>query len=414
MNFYKYAPYTMGILSIPVINAWITIPLFIDVWGNDLYAQWILLISTVSICSIFFGAISKTYQFELANNRDDQAILRITFVNFLTNYFIIFFIASAFIIIFILYREKVGAPLNILLILNIFLNQIVYVISIFFLSCLRIKSKYLQYFQITLLYAFLNLILIIFLLQLGFAPLRLTKAILIANVIFCICCYILVFNFFPKLNFNLISYEFIKSAIIKSLSRVIVSNNNNIKLYIEIIIISILFTPAILIVYATTMMLVNCLSLFHIKFNEGFEELFSAIIVKQKKIKHKYYKFIMLQLGLLLFFSVILFYISENIYVFWLQGKVIFDKQLFTLALVYLFSNSVVKSLTFLHDISNQLEFFALHILTVSFLSLIVSYNLIPYLGIYSFSYSGIIGNIILILIILSKYKFYDTRIKKI
>ena len=412
MHFIKYTPYTIGALLTPFLNAWIAIPLFIDFWGNDLYAQWILLNSTVSICSLFFGAIDKTYQFELANNRDDQAILQITFSNFLTIYFIIFFITSAFLITFILFREKVGAPLNILLILNIFLNLIVYVISIFFLNCLRIKSKYLQFLKITLLYWLLNFFLIIVLLQLEFTPLQLTKAILIVNVIFCLCCYLLVFNFFPKFNFNLISYEFIKSSIIKSLSRAIVSNINNIKLCIEIIIISTLFTPAIVVVYSTTMTIINCLSLFHIKLNENFEEFFSLLIVKKKDATN-YFKFAMFQIGLLFFFSAILFYISEDIHEFWLQGKVIFDKQLFTLALVLFFTNSIFKALTFSYDISNQLNVFSLSVLIVTVLSLIISYNLISKFGIYSFLYFGIIGNIILILITQSKFKFYEININK-
>jgi hypothetical protein len=256
----------------------------------------------------------------------------------------------------------------------------------------------LQYLQITALYWLLNLFLIIVLLQLEFTPLQLTKAILIVNVIFCLCCYLLVFNFLPKLNFNLISYEFIKSSIIKSLSRAIVSNANNIKLYIEIIIISILFKPAIVIVYTTTMTLINCLSLFHIKLNENFEEFFSLLIVK-KKGATKYYKFILFQLGILFFFSAILFYTSENIYEFWLQGKVIFDKQLFTLALVLFFSNSIFKSLIFSHNISNKLGVFSLFVLIITVLSLIVSYNLLPYFDIYIFLYSGIISQIILIIL---------------
>ena len=121
----------------------------------------------------------------------------------------------------------------------------------------------------------------------------------------------------------------------------------------------------------------------------------------------------MFQIGLLFFFSAILFYISEDIHEFWLQGKVIFDKQLFTLALVLFFTNSIFKALTFSYDISNQLNVFSLSVLIVTVLSLIISYNLISKFGIYSFLYFGIIGNIILILITQSKFKFYEININK-
>lgn len=389
-SFKKFSPFTIGSLIIPLVNAWVCTPLFINSWGKDIYASWIELISILSFLSIIIGSSLKTYQYEIANNYNKKKILQLLYINFITNLFIIILIFIIFLSFYCFVKFMNNTFLNYFLLIILFLNQLFYISSIFFLSHLRIIYKYLDYLKITFLYWLCNLIIIIVSLKLNFSPIKLSYSIFLLNLIFLFYSIYFYYHITPKWNFIKLNFNCIKFFISHSLYRSILNNVNLLRLNLEIIVISFFFNPSVLLTYTTINTMVGLLSLFNVKFYENFEELFSSLINFKKKLKKKSKQLIIINLSVSFVLCILLWIISEKVYNIWLKGLLDFDQKLFLLAIFLFYLNNIYKSLTYSLTIENKIKKISLIIFFCTLISIFISYKLMIYYDVYAFLISSI------------------------
>jgi|TARA_B110000977_G_scaffold196330_1_gene276474 O-antigen/teichoic acid export membrane protein len=406
-------------LIVPLLNAIIVIPLFIVNWGVDKYGEWIILLALVGFTGFFTIPIHASYGNEVANNRESKVFLEKSFIHyFLLMLIVCGLILSAYIIIFYVFFENYEIRYienkNIIY----FLLVITGIIDSFFsllLGGLRFFSQYKKSLTIEFVLSLSKISLIILLLFLQMDPIYLCLGNLVIS--FVMILYILIYCRYivPSFNYRLFNILHLKESIQKGSYRLLYGLGFNTKLNIEILILGSLLKPSYLVLYTTTLTLVNIAQTLQDRFSRIFiDEL--SVLYSQKKyafLKKKYNFFCIFSLFLIFCLAVPLFFFGEWIFTYWTRQRIFFDNVFFILILFSAILQCIGNAKVVILSTLNEVKIISLLQLFATLSSLIATYILTFYFGIHGSAFALISFYAVMLFCIFYSVEIFFSKITK-
>jgi O-antigen/teichoic acid export membrane protein len=406
-------------LIVPLLNAIIVIPLFIVNWGVDKYGEWIILLALVGFTGFFTIPIHASYGNEVANNRESKVFLEKSFIHyFLLMLIVCGLILSAYIIIFYVFFENYEIRYienkNIIY----FLLVITGIIDSFFsllLGGLRFFSQYKKSLTIEFVLSLSKISLIILLLFLQMDPIYLCLGNLVIS--FVMILYILIYCRYivPSFNYRLFNILHLKESIQKGSYRLLYGLGFNTKLNIEILILGSLLKPSYLVLYTTTLTLVNIAQTLQDRFSRIFIDELSALYSQKKYVflKKKYNFFCIFSLFLIFCLAVPLFFFGEWIFTYWTRQRIFFDNVFFILILFSAILQCIGNAKVVILSTLNEVKIISLLQLFATLSSLIATYILTFYFGIHGSAFALISFYAVMLFCIFYSVEIFFSKITK-
>jgi O-antigen/teichoic acid export membrane protein len=399
-------------MIVNLIIQFISIPIFLKLWGVDMYSEWLILTSMISFFSFADIGLSEVASNEFTINYVNREykkcndLLVNTFI-FITLIFLLLFFIQLFIFVFIdikyFFRLKYFSESNFKFCFFILTIQIYFImISNLLNSIYRSSNRYyyaILFDNITKLLQFIILIICIV------VKLKLTTMIIfytlpiIFNLLFKLVNSKKIFIY--KLHFSSFNFIIIKSLLIPSLAFLAMPISNALLNHGFIFLIKFSLNNKFLIAFTTIRTFVFFIKSAQSVINSSFSPKFSINFALQKYCIIKNYHTLATTISLILSTVSIIMYLffGKYVYTLWIGNTIEFNWVMFILFLISQFFSSIWSSSSVLLTSTNNHLIFSIYFLFSSIFAFLISYILIYYTKSITFlPLSYIIMDIVLII----------------